>query len=720
MSTGVTVKAAATAPMLRLYGEVGVDVLVDDVARALDAAGGRDVEIHLFSPGGAAAEGIAIHNVLAAYKGKKTYVIDGLSASAGSIVPMAISKARGDRRLMPDNALLMIHNCWSMAAGDADSMDAAAAMLRVHSQVYSTTYANASGQSVEQVLEWMGAAQGGGTWFTAEAALAAGLIDEVIAPVDVRASVPSLPAERFPDLPGWVAKALASTVRIESGDHSEHSRAEPMPKQDEAGSAPAAVIESPPVVASVEAAPAAPAAPAVVQAAVTPTASVVAADSVALANAKRENEIRRCAAEASIAPAAVQALVDSGRPFADVALEIVRAHAKPIEDAAANAGHPARIQVTRDAGDSLMVGLQDAIWAKIRPEEAPSDAARPYAGMRMMEITRVFAESRGINTRGRSPHQLIALALHTSDDFQNLLGNVANKTMMQGWAEENHRWETFCTRRDLADLKPTNEMFIAGNLEPIKATNGEPTDKTKADARMEGGEYQFATLQDGKVSWQLSKYTRGLRVAEEVFINDDLSGLAQVPEMFGRGGRRAQAKAIYGLITSNAVVGIDGLALFHASHNNTGTGTIGNTGWNNAVLKMFTQSDPAGNPLELEPAMTLAPAALRGTMSQFLRPVNYMATALTGNAGPAVSAYSGVIEDIYSARLDAASAVQWYTMAPKTAVEGITYGFLQGESGPTLTTETKRNPDCVDFLFRMYFGCTIKDYRFIYRSSGVD
>ena len=130
MSTGVTVKAAATAPMLRLYGEVGVDVLVDDVARALDAAGGRDVEIHLFSPGGAAAEGIAIHNVLAAYKGKKTYVIDGLSASAGSIVPMAISKARGDRRLMPDNALLMIHNCWSMAAGDADSMDAAAAMLQ--------------------------------------------------------------------------------------------------------------------------------------------------------------------------------------------------------------------------------------------------------------------------------------------------------------------------------------------------------------------------------------------------------------------------------------------------------------------------------------------------------------------------------------------------------------------------------------------------------------
>jgi hypothetical protein len=218
----------------------------------------------------------------------------------------------------------------------------------------------------------------------------------------------------------------------------------------------------------------------------------------------------------------------------------------------------------------------------------------------------------------------------------------------------------------------------------------------------------------------LSKYTRGLRVAEEVFINDDLSGLAEVPDMFGRGGRRVQAKGIYGLITGNANVGIDGLPLFHASHNNTGTGTIGNTGWNNAVLKLSTQTDPAGNPLELDPALTLAPAALRGPMQQFLRPNNYMPSQLTGNAGPATSSYSGAIEDIYSARLDSASALQWYVMAAKTASKGIVQGYLQGESGPTLTTETKRNPDCLEFLFRMYWGCTLSDYRFIYRSTGVD
>jgi ATP-dependent protease ClpP protease subunit len=112
MALGVTVKAAAsTTPIMQLYGDVGIDVLATDVASALQQAGGRDVVVNLFSYGGDAGEGLAIHDLLARYSGKKTIVIDGVAASAGSMVAMA-----GDRVVMPDNALLMIHDCWSMAA----------------------------------------------------------------------------------------------------------------------------------------------------------------------------------------------------------------------------------------------------------------------------------------------------------------------------------------------------------------------------------------------------------------------------------------------------------------------------------------------------------------------------------------------------------------------------------------------------------------------------
>lgn len=136
MTLGVMVNAAATMPVLQLYGDVGIDVLASDVARALEQAGGRDITVNLFSYGGDAGEGLAIHDILARYQGKKTVIIDGVAASAGSMVAMA-----GDRVVMPDNALLMIHNCWSMAAGDAESLRTSAALLDTYSASYRQTYA---------------------------------------------------------------------------------------------------------------------------------------------------------------------------------------------------------------------------------------------------------------------------------------------------------------------------------------------------------------------------------------------------------------------------------------------------------------------------------------------------------------------------------------------------------------------------------------------------
>jgi len=699
MAPGVTVKAAATAPVLRLYGEVGVDVLVDDVARALDAAGGRDVEIHLFSPGGAAAEGIAIHNVLAAYKGRKDYVVDGLVASAGSIVPMAISKAKGDRRLMPSNALLMIHNCWSMAAGDADSMDAAAAMLRVHSQVYSTTYAKASGQSVEQIMEWMGAAQGGGTWFTAEAALAAGLIDAVIDPVDVRASVPALPAGRFPNPPGWVSKALASMVRIESGDHPEHSRAEHMPTQDQAGSAPVAVTEAPPVVASTEAAPVA---PAVVQAAVSPVTSTAVADSVALANAQREIEIRRCAAEANIAPIAVQAMVDSGKPFADVALEIVRAHAGPLETVASKAGHPARIQVTRDAGDTVMAGIGDMLYARINPLAQISDVGQEYRGYSLMECVRAYANSRGISTVGRSKNELVAMAMHSTSDFPLLFSNLAGKSLTQFYEEEPHTWKGLARQRNLPDFKRASDLTIAADLTP--------------ELTPEGGEYKTGTLKEAEATWRLFTYTKKIVISRQAIINDDLSALERTPEFLGRGFRRLESNLIWAMITGDATVSVDGLALFNAAHNNTGTGAIGVAGVNAARKAMRKQKDISNVTVNLTPEFMIVPSDLEGTALQFLYPDGYAPAALTGNSGP--NPYARGMNLIVEPRLDG-SATQWYAAAGPTRTPGMVWGYLADEPGPTITSEPERDPDGLKLLARSDFGCAIEDFRFIYRSSGA-
>jgi len=690
MTLGVTVKAAAaTTPVLQLYGDVGMDVLAADVARALEQAGGRDITINLFSYGGDAGEGLAIHDILARYQGKKTIVIDGVAASAGSMVAMA-----GDRVVMPDNALLMIHNCWSMAAGDAESLRTSANLLDTYSASYRQTYARKSGAAEAQVDEWMAAGAGAGTWFTAAAAVEAGLADEVAAPVDVRASVPRLPADRFTNAPAALLKPWADAIGSLSTEENPNPSLIPMTAQTQAGGAPAATTEVQPVAAA--------ATEAVTVQAQAPQPVAASTESATIAGLRREADIRRCAASAGLAADVVQAMVDGGKPFTEVAMDIVTAHAAVVEGRAGAAGHPARIQVTRDAGDSVMAGIGEMLEARINPGAKIGDAGKQYRGYSLMECVRIFAESRGINTAGRSKSDLVAMAMHSTSDFPLLFSNLAAKTLTAAYEEEPHTWKPLAKQRNLPDFKQASDLVLAADLAP--------------ELLLEGGEYKKGTLAEAQATWKLATYARKVTISRQAIINDDLSALERTPEYLGRGFRRLESNLVWALITSNANVSVDGAALFAAGHNNTGTGVIGIAGMNAAKKAMRKQTDISGVTVNLTPDYLVVPTDLEATALQFLYPTGYAPAALTGAAGPNV--YAGAMQLIVEPRLDG-SATQWYAASAPSKVEGLVYGYLADEPGPTITPVTERDPDGLTLLARFDFGCAVKDYRFIYRSTGA-
>ena len=681
MTIGVTVKAATTAPVIQAYGDIGVDVLAIDLSRALEQAGGRDITINLFSYGGDAGEGLAIHDILARYQGKKTIVIDGVAASAGSMVAMA-----GDRVVMPDNALLMIHNCWSMAAGDAESLRSSANLLDTYSASYRQTYAKKSGKPEAQVDEWMAAGAGAGTWFTAAAAVEAGLADEVAAPVDVRASVPQLPSGRFTDPPAEL-KSWAAIGSL-SPEENPNPSLIPMTMQSQAGGAPAATIEVQPVAAATSEA--------------APVSAAASSDSVTIAALRREADIRRCTAQAGLTAEVVQAMVDGGKPFTEVALEIVTAHASVIEGRAGAAGHPARIQVTRDSGDSVMAGIGDMLAARINPGTELSDAGKQFRGYSLMECVRTFAESRGIITVGRSKSDLVAMAMHSTSDFPLLFSNLANKTLTAAYEEEPHTWKALARQRNLPDFKQASDLVIAADLAP--------------EQLLEGGEYKQGTLKEAQATWKLATYARKVCVTRQAIINDDLSTLERLPEYLGRGFRRLESNLVWALITGNATTSVDGLALFAAGHANTGTGVIGVAGMNAAKKAMRKQTDISGVAVNLTPDYLVVPTDLEATALQFLYPGNYAPSSITGANGPNV--YAGSMQLIVEPRLDG-SAVQWYAASGPSKVEGLIYGYLADEPGPTITSVPERDPDGLTLLARFDFGAAVKDFRFIYRSSGV-
>lgn len=99
---------------IKLYGPIasgrswfdnGDSVTANDFIKDLESFGGKDLTVRINSPGGDVFAAHAIHNQLLAYKGNVTVVIDGLCASAATIVAVA-----GKKIVMPANALFMIHN----------------------------------------------------------------------------------------------------------------------------------------------------------------------------------------------------------------------------------------------------------------------------------------------------------------------------------------------------------------------------------------------------------------------------------------------------------------------------------------------------------------------------------------------------------------------------------------------------------------------------------
>ncbi len=162
-----------------LYGPIagerswwGDEVTPKNFAADLESLGGKDVTVRINSGGGDVFAAHAIHNQLVAYKGRVTVVIDGLAASAATIIAVA-----GDRIIMPSNALFMIHNP-AIGLSDyygADELLKAAGALNTIKDSIVAAYRKRCKASAEELAAMMDAE----TWMGAAECLEKGFIDEI-------------------------------------------------------------------------------------------------------------------------------------------------------------------------------------------------------------------------------------------------------------------------------------------------------------------------------------------------------------------------------------------------------------------------------------------------------------------------------------------------------------------------------------------------------------
>ena len=162
---------------LYLYGPISDSSWFDDETspaqfqKDLAALGQIEaLDVFINSPGGDVFAGITIYNILKRHQAKVCVHVDGVAASAASIVAMA-----GDKIVMPRAATLMIHNAWGFAAGNKTSMrNLADELERIDGQL-AGIYAARTGKDTAIVGQWMDAER----WMSGDEALADGFCDEV-------------------------------------------------------------------------------------------------------------------------------------------------------------------------------------------------------------------------------------------------------------------------------------------------------------------------------------------------------------------------------------------------------------------------------------------------------------------------------------------------------------------------------------------------------------
>lgn len=196
--------ASGDALELRIYGPIGAGLFgegisADLVSNALANAGNvSTITVRMSCPGGSAYDGMAIRAMLAAHPAKKTCEIEGLAASAGSIVAMGCDTIR-----MHTGGALMIHEATARGMGGrAEDLRKAMDALETLNDGMASIYAERTGMTKVKCRSLMAAE----TWLTPEQAQKQGFCDEVVPGKQKMAAAFDLSAFGYQHVPPFVAQ----------------------------------------------------------------------------------------------------------------------------------------------------------------------------------------------------------------------------------------------------------------------------------------------------------------------------------------------------------------------------------------------------------------------------------------------------------------------------------------------------------------------------------
>lgn len=691
----------ATLMIYGLIGDIFWEPGVTAVAMVavLDQLDVDTIRVRINSRGGVATEGIAIYNALKRHRARIVVVVDGSAESIASLIAMA-----GDEVVMPANTLMMLHAPYTPQGGNAKEKRAQAEMLDTMAAAMAESYIAKTGKraEIEALL-----ADGEDHYFNAAQALELGLCDrigeDVEAPVTQAAAAAAMvsylsaiahaPHTFTAGLRGRIQAATTPLVFASLPEETQRALVahieDPSMKQQyvtilaNGGNTPAPIT--------------------------TPTLPVIVDPATAVATAMaalrdRNSEIVALA-QPHIGNADVRAYVDQVVAAADVtvtASDVGKGILAMLAKGRGPLNGGGHVVPGADDRDKLRTAMAQAIES--RTGAKPADGGNEYRGFTMFELARACADRAGINTRGMDRMDIVASAFtHSSSDFPLLLGDTAQKALKRGYEESPEVFPQFTRAVTLTDFKPTSLAGLGrfSGLDLIPAN----------------GEYKFGTFNESGSSLRLATYGKMFGISRQAIINDDLNAMVDVPRKMGQAAKRTVGDAVFALLTSNPVLS-DGIALFHASHNNlVGVGTaISTTTVDGVRVLMATQKDTDGRIVRVPLKFLIVPVGLGGLARTVLESQFEVGGSKNLTTPNIVRNSFEVIED---PRLDAHNATAWYGIADPALFDGLVVGYLDGNQEPYLESKDGWSVDGTAWKVRMDAAAAVADHIALARNPGA-
>ena len=412
-------------------------------------------------------------------------------------------------------------------------------------------------------------------------------------------------------------------------------------------------------------------------------------------------------------PAEAEALIVNGISLEQAGRLLVGKSAKQDSERVTDGAHSAN--VVRDERDKFISAGVNALLSRCGAEK--HDGANPYRGMRLHEMARASMIQAKADIGGLLPEEFIPLALgsgrryfaasgngQSSSDFPIILENTIHKLVLMGFQAQPTTWERFCAIGDVTDFREWKRLVpgLIGNLDDVN----------------ERGEYLNKNIPDATSnSVQAKRRGNIISVTPEVIINDDLGYIRSLTDSLGRAGPRTIERKVYALIESNPTLS-DGIALFHASHNNlASSGAVASVDTLDAAASAMAQQTAPGDDaeyLDIMPAVALVHTGKRGNMLVLVKAEYDPDTA---NKLQKPNKVNGIVRDVISSpRL---SAAPWYLFADPTVAPVIEVVFLNGQREPRIVEDESFRTGGLSWRVELPFGVGAIDFRGGYKNPGA-